>query len=167
VETTGEKRQFMLPNGKIVEAVGQIATHCSFGIESSQIPASMSCIFQVFLSLASPIIMGMAFLEQTETLTKHRDRLVRIPRPSLQALQVYSVGRPKKDLLCYMDNILTFAIPDSGSEVDLMAPHVALERGLQVLHGEEQIEFADGSVAITSGLVQAELAVSDVDSLLH
>lgn len=164
VEAADEKRQFMLANGKIVEAVGQVATHCSFGIESSQISASMSCIFHVFLRLASPIIMGMAFLEQTETLTKHRDRLVRIPRPSLQALQVYSVGRPKKNLWCSVDKNLTFVTPDSGSEVDLMAPRFAVKRGFQIFHGEEQIEFADGSIAVTSGLVKAELSVYDVST---
>lgn len=161
--TSDDKREFELANGKVVEAIGRITTSCSFRTENSEMPVSVSCVFHVFLRLASPIIVGMVFLERTETLTKHRNRLVRIPRPSFQALQVYSVGRSRNELLCSVNEHLVLAIPDSGSDVDLMSSRFALERGFQILSGEDQIEFADGSVAITSGLVQAELALSGVD----
>lgn len=158
------KKQFVLANGKTVEAVAQITAFRSFGVETSSIAASMRCLFHVFLRLASPIIMGMAFLEETETMTSHRERLVRIPMPSLQALQVYSLGRPRKELLCFVDKASTLATPDSGSDLDLMSPRFALERGFQIYHAEELMEFADGSVATTSGSVQVELAVHNSES---
>lgn len=99
-EAPSTKKQFMLVNGIIVEAIGQLVAGCSFGIESGLAAASMSCLFYVFMKLASPIIMGITFLDQTMTLSKHRHRLIKFPRLAHQPLQVYSVGRPKDRLFC-------------------------------------------------------------------
>jgi hypothetical protein len=157
------KKEFMLASGKVVEAIGQISALCSFGVETWSLAASMRCVFNVFLHLASPIIMGEAFLEETQTMTRYRERLVRIQRPNLQALQVYSLGRPRKDLMCYINGELTRAIPDSGSDLDIMTPQFAQERGLHIHNHEEIIEFADGSTALTCGFVQVELAVMKLE----
>jgi hypothetical protein len=87
-----ERKQFTLANGKIVEAIGQIESVCSFGTETESL-ATMTCIFYILLKAATPIIMGLDFLEQTKTMTEHRDRLVRVPRPAYQALSVCSLDK--------------------------------------------------------------------------
>ncbi|KAF2269357.1 hypothetical protein CC78DRAFT_453198 [Lojkania enalia] len=158
------KQQFVLASGKVVQAIGQVTAPCGFGVDTSPLPTLLRCVFHVFVKLATPIIMGMAFLEETETMTKHRHRLVRVPRPAIQALQVYSLGRPRKNLVCYIDGKQALAVPDSGSDIDLMTPRFAIENGLQISHGEEMLEFADGTVAVTSGSVQVELAVNNFES---
>lgn len=150
----------MLANGNIVESIGCITTRCSFEIDGSDPAEAITCIFHVLLKFAAPLIVGMAFLEETKTLIEHRERLVRFPRPAIQALNVYSVGRPRKQLHCRLNENSVLATPDTGSEVDLMSPRFALERGLFTIRGSgEMIEFADGSVALTSGIVQATLQV--------
>lgn len=165
-EPTSEKRQFMLPNGQIVEAIGQIDTLCSFGVQSSPLLASIPCVFNVFLKLATPMIMGMIFLEETETMTKYRERMVEIRKPNLQALQVFSINRPGKQLACYVGRQSTLAVPDSGSEVDLMSAHFATARGFQIYPGAEKVEFADGTIAITCGYVQEALEVDNPQDII-
>jgi hypothetical protein len=60
------------------------------------------CIFFVFQKLAVLIIMGMEFLEKTETLSKHRDCLVEEIVPILQDFRVQAVGQPKKKKACFV-----------------------------------------------------------------
>ncbi|KAJ4289847.1 hypothetical protein N0V90_011179 [Kalmusia sp. IMI 367209] len=162
-EPLPEPKHFMLANGKIVEAIGQIAAQCSFGMQAQQISTPMACLFYVLVQLASPLILGMTFLEETKTLTQHRDRLVRVPRPMIQALRVYSVGRPSKQLHCKLNNWPVLVTPDSGSEIDLMSERWAQEHELTIEYAKELIEFADGTTAITLGSVQATLSVIKSD----
>jgi hypothetical protein len=157
-DVLAEKKQFTLANGKIVEAIGQIESVCSFGteIESS---ATMTCVFYILLKVAMPIIMGLDFLEQTETMTEHRERLVRVPRPVYQALSICLVSKPRRLLTCELDFQATLATPDTGSEIDLMSPAFASARGLRIYPGEELIELADGSIVTTNGFVRADVSV--------
>ncbi|RYN57749.1 hypothetical protein AA0118_g7632 [Alternaria tenuissima] len=120
----------------------------------------MTCIFYILLKAATPIIMGLNFLEQTKTMTEHRDRLVRVPRPAYQALSVCSLDKPRRLLTCELDSKQTLATPDSGSEIDLMSFSFASERDFKVYPGEEIIEVADGSISITSGFVRTSLAIT-------
>ncbi|KAF2852197.1 hypothetical protein T440DRAFT_37141 [Plenodomus tracheiphilus IPT5] len=157
-DSVSEKKNFALANGKIVEAVGQITSSCTFGVEALN-PHSMTCVFYVLLHVATPVIMGMEFLDKTKTMTHHRDRLVQVPRPSYQALSVCSVGRPRQLLACALNQKDVFVTPDTGSEIDLVSPSFAHEEGLQIYHGEELIELADGSIEVTSGLIEVNLTV--------
>ncbi|KAF2822690.1 hypothetical protein CC86DRAFT_300401 [Ophiobolus disseminans] len=161
-----QKRQFMLANGSIIEAVGAIVVECSFGLEENPAVAPMSCIFYVFMKLASPLIMGFAFLEQTMTLSKHRHRLIKTPRPAHRPLQVYSVGRPRNQLFCYLNTLYVPAIPDSGSEINLMTRRFAQKKGFSIEEGKEVVEFADGSVAMTTGIVRGRLEVRKYEGSL-
>jgi len=158
-----EKKEFALANGKLVEAIGMIESVCSFGIETESI-LTMTCAFYVLLKAATPIIMGLSFLEQTKTMTEHRDRLVRVPTPALQALSVCSIDKPRWLLSCELNHRETLATPDSGSEIDLISPSFAAERGLTVYPGEEAIQMADGSIAITAGFVRVDMAVASINT---
>ncbi|CAN9174618.1 unnamed protein product [Alternaria alternata] len=160
-DVLAEKKKFTLANGNIVESIGQISSVCSFGTEV-ETSATMTCVFYILLKAAMPIIMGLEFLEQTKTMTEHRERLVRVPRPVYQALSVCSVGKPRRLLMCELDFQATLAIPDTGSEIDLMSTSFASARGLEVYPGEELIELADGSIVTTNGFARADLSVMSV-----
>ena len=164
-DSPSKNRQFVLANGSLVEAVGEMVAECSFGIEAAPTAAPMSYIFYIFIKLASPIIMWLTFLKQTRTLTEHRHRLIRVPRPANQPLQVYSVGRPMDRLFCYLNMLYVPSLPESGSEINLMTWRFALENGFQVQEGKQVIQFADGSVAVTTGVVRGELKAREDESL--
>lgn len=160
-----EPRQFTVANGNTVTAVGKVSTRCSFAAGTPSETTSLECVFHVFNTLAVPLIMGLDFLQQTETLSKHRNRLVEQPAPAMQALRVNSVGRPKRSLVCRLDTYVGCATVDTGSDLDLVNPAFVKARGYKIEPAFEQLEFADCSVGYTSGVVKTSFVVGSVNPL--
>ncbi|TGJ81554.1 hypothetical protein E0Z10_g7192 [Xylaria hypoxylon] len=161
-----EPRRFSLANGKITEAIGQVTAQCSFSAGSPSDISIFDCFFHVFKSLAVPVIIGMEFLEQTETLSKHRDRLVEQLVPSMQALRVNSVGRPRRNLICSLNTYVGCASADTGSDLDLVSLRFARYGAFNIKPAHEQLEFADCSVGHTSGVIKVSFCVGDVEGFL-
>lgn len=163
-----EPMHFSIANGKIIEAIGQVAASCAFVGPASD-DSVFQCIFHVFSSLAVSAIMGMQFLRQTETLGRHKDRLVKEVVPSMQALQVKSIGRSKQSLVCRFDSYVGWANADTGSDLDLVSSEFARSRGFAIEPACEKLEFADCSVGFTTGVIRAPFTVghmSDEDGFL-
>ncbi|KAI1358663.1 hypothetical protein F5Y08DRAFT_332927 [Xylaria arbuscula] len=154
-----EPRRFSLANGNIVEAIGQVTAQWCFGAEPPRDTPIMSCNFHVFKSLAVPVIIGMEVLERTETLSKHRDRLVEQLIPSMQALRVNSIGRPRRNLICRLDTYVGYASADTGSDLDLVSLEFARSRDLDIKPAREQLEFADCSIGYTSGVIKSSFSL--------
>lgn len=161
-----EPKQFAVANGKIVYAMGQVSTRCSFVSGNPSARPNLECIFHVFATLAVPLIMGMEFLQQTETLSKYRDRLVEQHIPGMQTLRVSSVGRPKRSLICQLDNnYVGCATVDTGSDLDLVSPQFAASRAYKVEPAHELVEFADCSVGYISGVITTSFIVGNMGAL--
>ncbi len=160
-------RAFALANGKIVKSLGVAFIRCSFGapgvlnsVSGSTSPASLELMVHVFESLAVPAIIGAPFLEETETFTKHRERLVEELVPAMQSLRVCAVGKPKKGLVCRLDTFVGCANADTGSDLDLVSPKFVQQRGLRVKNEETQLlQFADGSEGLTSGSIDVRFVL--------
>ncbi|CAO2647996.1 Nn.00g089180.m01.CDS01 [Neocucurbitaria sp. VM-36] len=158
--------RFTLANGRIVPPMGQVNARCWFGHQLEPNTSSMSCTFYI-LPNAATIILGMPFLEKTKTMTEHRDRLVRLEQPTVQALSVCSIGEPKNHLVCELNHVVTVATPDSGSEVDLMHPRFAVDRGFEIHPANESIELADGSIEIANGFVRTTVSIGTHFDSMH
>lgn len=158
-------REFSLANGKVVKSLGKATLRYSFEAANTKDSAALKCTVYIFETLVVPLIMGAEFLKETETLTQHRDRLIEEIVPSMQALQVNSVGKPKRGLVCRLDTFVGCANADTGSDLDLVSPEFARQRGFTVQTGAERLEFADGSIGSTSGLMQASFAIGNVDAV--
>lgn len=90
----GPKRQFALANGTVMEAIGHVTTSCAFASGTAS-GNRLLCIFYVFKKLAVSVIMGLLFLRKTETLSRHRNRLVELEIPLQQSLRINLIGCPK------------------------------------------------------------------------
>lgn len=152
---------FVLANGRVVSAVGEVRLKCAFK-QGSPATDLIECVFYVFQALAVPMIMGIQFLHSTETLTKHRDRLVEELVPSMQALRVCSVGRPKRNVVCRVGNYVGCATADTGSELDLVSPGFAASRAFDVEDLCVELEFADGSTGYTMGMIKTAFSIGRV-----
>lgn len=104
---------------------------------------------------------GMEFLEKTETLSKHRDRLVEEIVPILQNFRVQAVGQQKKSLVCRLDSHMGFANPDTGSDLDLVSYQYAKTR-FSIEPASEAVMFADGSIDHTCGVLRTSFTVGHV-----
>ncbi|XPS96316.1 hypothetical protein M3J09_005586 [Ascochyta lentis] len=157
-QTCGEEDFLVLANGMIVEALGKVTTSCSFGVGTFSKP--LTCVFHVLRKVVTPLIMGVDFLEETKTMTEHRERLIRVPRLSFQSLSIRSVGRPRKRMSCEIGGGSIWALPDSGSEVNLIAPLVASALKLPVEPLREALQLVDGTTVRTSGLVRTSVSIN-------
>ncbi|KAF4999850.1 hypothetical protein FDECE_11381 [Fusarium decemcellulare] len=164
VEPAGaEPRRFSVANGNIVPAIGQVSINCKFAAGTPSATPILTCVFQVFNALAVPLIMGMDFLHETETLSKHTDRLVEQLIPDIQSLRVNSVGSPKRSIMCRLDEAVGCATVDTGSDLDLVSPDFVHARSFNVTPAFELVEFADCSIATTSGVVTARFSLGSED----
>ncbi|KAH7324250.1 hypothetical protein B0I35DRAFT_423796 [Stachybotrys elegans] len=157
--------RFSLANGKHVRSIGQTSAKCSFLNDSSPGSPLLECIFNVFQTLAVPMILGMEFLLETETLTKHTDRMVEQLVPAMQSLRVNSIGKPRQSLVCRLDRHIGCANIDTGSDLDFVSPQFAQSRGFAVTPEFAELEFADSSKGYTLGVTKAPLCIGNLDSL--
>ncbi|CAH0057798.1 unnamed protein product [Clonostachys solani] len=160
-----EEVDFRLANNQPIKAIGQVDIACSFGAGTPWHDQSLYCIFQIFNSLSVPLIMGMQFLEMTETYSKYQDRLVEETVPRMHSLQISSVGRPRKSLICRLNAFVSLATADTGSDIDLISADYARSRGFQIDEVFHNIMLADGTVEQTCGLIRSSFTVGLVDDV--
>ncbi|KAK7937263.1 uncharacterized protein PG986_014131 [Apiospora aurea] len=128
--------------------------------------AGRCCMFLLRIwTLAVPLILGMPFLEDTETLSKYRDRFVEQTVPFGLALQVNLTGSPARSLLCALGGEWATANTDSGSDADFLSAKYAQSREFQVEPNQETIMFADGSTDVTDGFVRLPLAIEYMEAI--
>ena len=156
---------FQLPNGKIIKAVGQIVVAVQFARQVSSEAASITCRFNVFERLALPVLIGMTFLQATETITKYTSRMVDLPTTWKRSLRLCAVGNATNQVACIIDGRRGFAAADTGSEIALVSGEYAMKYDLLREYGCEVLELADGSLEYTSGF--ADLAVHVSKSEAH
>lgn len=158
------QKVFRIANGKIVKAVGRTTANCCFAKDRT---VELRCFFYVFRHLVSPLIMGMAFLDETETLAKYRHRLEPRNISPTSPSQLCSLGFPRRKLYCLANSEPEFATADTGSEMNLMSAAFVRKRGfvvkeIDMLHST--IEFADGSLSNLQGKVEVEIGIGGESS---
>jgi hypothetical protein len=145
-------KEFEMGNGRKIKSIGRTTADCSFWNEPWK---KLRCVFYVFETLIVPLIMGRDFLERTDTLTQHQDRLVDRP-PRTGPCRVMHLNRPKRRMRCYIDSDLVKANPDTGAEMELVSPDFVKRKGYAVDASDaahEEVQFVDGSTARTQGQV--------------
>lgn len=155
--------KFCLANGQPTGAIGRVAVDCSFATGTPWHDSALSCVFHVFSTLAVPLIMGMQFLERTETFSKYQDRLVEELAPSGQAIRINSVGRPLKSLVCQLDGCNGLATADTGADLDFLSDNYARSRGFTIEEAYHELILANGSLALTCGVTCVPFVVGQVD----
>ena len=158
-----DQKEFSLANGKMIRSIGRILWPCNFA-RGTRSFLPLDVLFYVFETLATPIIMGMMFLEATETFSQYRDRLEEIIVPQNQAFRVHSIGSPRRHLLCRLADDLVFVNADSGADLDLISAEYATRRGFQIVSNQETIMFADGSIETTSGIARLPFSIAELGS---
>ena len=138
---------FVLANGTPFKSIGQVETYCSFGNESNH-KQEYSIKFNVFRRLATSVIIGLEFLKETLTLTKHQHRLEQRLEASGGPCRIMHFNRPSKGLPCYINDELVNTNADTGADMNLVTPAMArrcLQTGRTLQREHLEVEYADGS----------------------
>ena len=163
-----DTKLFTLGNSKTVKSIGTVYTSCQFARDSS---ASFDCCFNVLTKLSTSLIMGISFLEESQTLSRNRHRLQDRTNlvgklPTVNLLESTKRVPSKKFFVCNIDNRKTLTNPDSASDLDLVSPEYAMKYGYELMGPGTQVQLADTSVALTSGKILATLGLDDGRVLL-
>lgn len=163
--TDGESwSSFVLANGKQVEAIGRVITDCCFETGTPwRGPEALQCLFHVFNNLSVPLIMGIDFLERTEIYSKYMDRLIEEPILTNPPIQVNAVGASPRRLVCKLNEYAALATIDTGADLDLVSASYARSRAFNIQEDVQFVEFADGSVGATSGIIQVSFTIGQID----
>ena len=118
------RKEFRVANGRSVWALGRIMVTCAFAKDRT---LELHCTFYVFANLTSSLIMGMPFLDETQTLVKYQYRFQPRTIPSFGPLQLSSLNNPRRRLYCLVNSPPKLANADTGSEIDLMSLEYVLK----------------------------------------
>jgi len=154
------RRELKLANGTTIKAAGRITAKLRFARAVADDDNSvLTCEFNVFEELVLPALVGIAFLQATETLSKHSSRLIDLPSDLPTPLHVCAIGAATNQVSCEVDGNIARAHADTGSGIALISGEYALKHGLLREYGCEKLMLADGSIDYTSGYADIEVKV--------
>ncbi|RSL53611.1 hypothetical protein CEP51_014861 [Fusarium floridanum] len=145
--------QLRMANGKLLRTIGRLRATWQFSTDPE---SSWDIIFLVLEDFIYDLVLGNEFLRVSETMAQNKKRLSRIPRPlrALSVLFVNNLGPVNQRLLGTMNGELVEALPDSGSEPNLVSLEWAIRQGWRdKIDGADVrlLQFADGAVERTMG----------------
>lgn len=140
-----------LASGSWTSTLGTVDLHFSFFAEAQ----SYVLRFHVVKRCIQNLIIGSPFLRATKTLTKHWRRITTVFRKTTSC-RVRFIGAPRQRLLGFVGGVGVSALPDTGADLSLVSADFVKEHGWEIDSSPEhriRIEFADGSISQTTGLV--------------
>ncbi|KAL8816488.1 MAG: hypothetical protein Q9191_008322, partial [Dirinaria sp. TL-2023a] len=145
---------FQLGNSSVVKSMGTVVVDYAFAEEPSKI---YKLVCHVLPQCAYDLILGNAFLVDTETLSKHRRRLTECLFSVVNMFHFNFLGNDCHLLKGRLDDQYpAYALPDTGAERNVMDLTFALQHGLKVRQESRHrgcLQFADGTIQETVGKV--------------
>ncbi|KAI1112022.1 T-complex protein 11-domain-containing protein [Nemania sp. NC0429] len=162
----GTERPVKLANGKKIMSPGSVDLPWSFLDEEEAF--DVTC--WILPGCAHQVILGSKFLEETSSLTTRRRRIQRKYVSVPKSLCVKLLGEGTQRLWGYLNGDFVAALPDTGSDVMIISRDYARRHGLKLESGPGdivEVEFADGTTALTDGIVRDAVWSSGGHSVRH
>ncbi|OAA54184.1 Peptidase aspartic [Cordyceps fumosorosea ARSEF 2679] len=157
IDTTTSVCSIPLMGGNVAHSIGRVTGCFKFKGRGS---SSHRCEFHVLRKSLHDVILGRAFLDETETLTLYSHRIVQVVRPCLRRgkrLFLLDNETPKAARIrCAVNGASASAFPDTGSDLMLVSGDFARRNGFKVHRGKKyrsRVELIDGSTILTDGMV--------------
>ncbi|KAK2048178.1 hypothetical protein LZ31DRAFT_78706 [Colletotrichum somersetense] len=149
----GTATQVRLPSRRIIQSPGSIQAPFKFVGERRS--TLIDCL--IIPGCVHDLILSHAFLHATRTLTKFVHRIKSTLCKSPGRLRLNLLGGEGRRLQGFINNTSTLALPDTGSNIILISESFAASQAMRVDRSAsyyEEVEFANGSRDITSGIVR-------------
>lgn len=155
------RHSFQIANGRTVRSKGIARAAWTFSEDPG---TTYDLEFHILASCPYDILIGAKFLEETETLSVHRDRLKERQVSSRGVHSVNLCGSPSQSLRGYLNTEPVSVLPDTGSQANLMSERYARDHGLIIDTKDDSrklLQLADGTTQKTLGKVAAMWAFDD------
>lgn len=154
-----EREELKLLDGGSVVSEGVIQAVCRFSMTFTTEIETYHCVFRVLRNVISPLIMSSTFLQQTETFSKFRNRLVLLPPNPFPIPRIRTLGQTHSRIHCSINGRNVKALVDSGSDIDVVSLDYAVLHGWKLRDLNQEVILADGRKIPTFGMCKAQLAV--------
>lgn len=154
-------RSFKLANGRTIRSRGIARATWSFNDSQGK---TYDLEFHILADCPCDVLVGARFLQETETLSLHRHRLRKRNVSPRDIRFVNLCGSPSQFLLGLLNGESISALPDTGSEVNLISEKYARDHGLIIYTDDDSrglLQFADGTTQEALGRVTAKWAFKD------
>ncbi|KAH7259028.1 uncharacterized protein BKA55DRAFT_687316 [Fusarium redolens] len=154
VPKVSTKEKFRLPTGATIKSYGTVDVPFTFLGESEQ--HLLDCC--ILPKCTQDLILCQAFLKATGTLTKFTHRITKSLRKFTSRLRFNLIENDTCCLQGRFDDIPSLALADTGCDAMLISTNFAKRHSLEIDRDVEHrriIEYADGSLDITAGIVHS------------
>ena len=155
-----DRRDFQIGNSSYITSTGRVTVDLAFSNETT---VPMRASFFIFRKITTNIalILGSKFLDATETLTKYTERLrKRSDIPPLMP-RFNLIGSSQRRFRCYINSVMVSASADTGSDLNLISPNYAVQRGFSFQSLDKNdafyVEVVGGSIVPLSGKIHLNL----------
>jgi hypothetical protein len=158
-----------LGDGSILQAIGKVSIRCTF-TKGDYAAFKRTFIILPKVSDRVQLIIGRNFLSQTQTLTRHQDRLEEIKHHLGGLPTVMNMSVSKRRFACYIDSTLALATADTGSDINLIKEKYAIERGFDILPVAEEEKYAqlpEDRVVMLTGKVKVRFDTLYSDQMVR
>jgi hypothetical protein len=154
-----EREELKLLDGGTVVSEGVIQAVWRFSMTFTTEIETYHCVFRVLRNVISPLIVSSTFLQQTETFTKLRNRLVLLPPNPVPIPRIRTLGQTHSRRHCSINGRNVEPLVDSGSDIDVVFLDYAVLHGWKLRDLNQEVILADGREISTFGMCKAQLAV--------
>ncbi|KAF2472377.1 uncharacterized protein BDR25DRAFT_312927 [Lindgomyces ingoldianus] len=147
-----DHRAFELANGKAARALGKVEAKWRFSAEPER---GYDLVFYVLRKCSRHVILGNKFLQETRTMSVHKQRIRYAKRKMLTQRVVNLIGNHNKTqrMAGYLNGVPVLALPDSGAQPNIVSAAFAEANGWEISENHSSLKFADGSVQESLGQV--------------
>jgi hypothetical protein len=148
------KEKFRLPTGATIKSCGTVDIPFTFWGETEH--HLLDCC--ILPKCTQDLILCQAFLKATGTLTKFTHRITKSLRKFTSRLRFNLIENDTCCLQGRFDDIPSLALADTGCDAMLISTNFAKRHSLEIdldVEHRRTIEYADGSLDITAGIVHS------------
>lgn len=147
----GEHRTFKLANGKVARALGRVETKWKFFAEPGR---TYDLVFYVLPKCSRHVILGNTFLQETKTMSIHKQRIRYAKRRITQrAVNLIGNHNMSQRMAGSLNGVPVLALPDSGAQPNIVSAAFVEANGWEISDNRSSLRFADGSVQDSLGQV--------------
>ena len=142
-----------LANGQKVTTSGTVNAKWAFATDPSE---RHELTFDILSSCAHDVLLGQPFLEATETMSLHQERITSRTVYRGGTYAVNAIGTSQLRVRGKINGTEALGLPDTGCETNIMSLAYAQAQGLSIdsdLDHQGLLMFADGSTQSTVGQV--------------